>query len=210
MSDVIIIGGGPAGSALGCYLSKAGISNTIIEKAIHPRPHVGESMVTSSTRIFEDIDFLETMEREKFVKKYGATWHAPSNRGAFSIEFGEYPQKDIEQDYTYHVDRAKFDLLLLKHAETLGSRVYQGVVARKILFDQDRATGVRVTIEGQDIDLHSKIVVDASGRRTLLGQQLKLKKKDPLLPTFSQSTALFPETPPMPLWKCIKEKDLVI
>lgn len=51
MSEVIIIGGGPAGSAMGAFLSKAGISNLIIEKAIHPRSHVGESMVTSSTRV---------------------------------------------------------------------------------------------------------------------------------------------------------------
>ena len=44
MSDVIIIGGGPAGAVLGSYLSRAGISNTIIEKSMHPRPHVGESL----------------------------------------------------------------------------------------------------------------------------------------------------------------------
>ena len=73
MVDVIIVGGGPAGSTLGCYLSMAGISNLIIEKAVHPRPHVGESMVTATTRIFQDIGFLETMEREGFVHKYGAS-----------------------------------------------------------------------------------------------------------------------------------------
>ena len=71
MSDVLIIGGGPAGSALGCYLSKAGVSNTIFESAVHPRAHVGESMVTASTRVFSELGFLETMEFQptSFVRR---------------------------------------------------------------------------------------------------------------------------------------------
>lgn len=181
MSDVIIIGGGPAGSALACYLSRAGISNVILEKAFHPRPHVGESMVTASTRVFQELGFLEVMEREGFIKKYGATWHAPFNRGRFSIAFGEFPQEGIEQDYTYHVDRSKFDLLWLKQAESFGSKVVQGVVVKRVLMDENgRATGVRAAIDNVEFDMHAKLVVDASGRDTLLGRQLRIKKKDPI------------------------------
>lgn len=179
MSDVIIIGGGPAGSALGSYLSKAGISNAIFESSIFPREHVGESLVTSTTRVFNEIGFLDTMEREGFVHKFGASWHAPTGK-EFSIEFREFPQKGIEQEYTYHVNRSKFDLLLLKHAEKLGSKIYQGASVKQVLFEDGQATGVRVSIEGQEVDLSSKIVVDASGRGTLLGRQLNLKKKDPI------------------------------
>jgi len=180
MSDVIIIGGGPAGSILGCYLSIAGIGSTIFESAIHPRPHVGESMVTATTRVFQEIEFLETMEREGFIRKYGASWHPPSSTGEFAIEFGEFPQEGIDQAYTYHVDRSKFDLLLLKHAEMLGSKVYQGIHVKKVLFEDGRANGVRIRIGDREIDLPCKIVVDASGRHTLLGRQLGLKKKDPI------------------------------
>jgi len=180
MHDVIIIGGGPAGSALGAYLSMAGIDNTIFEKAIHPRPHVGESMVTASTRVFQEIGFLETMDREGFPRKFGASWHPTSSQGQFDIEFAEFPQEGIEQDYTYHVDRSKFDLLLLKHAESLGSTVYQGVHVTKVLFEGKRACGVRVRLAGQEMDIPAKIVVDASGRNTLLGRQLKIKKNDPV------------------------------
>lgn len=180
MDNVIIIGGGPAGSTLGSYLSLAGIPNTLFESAIHPRPHVGESMVTSSTRVFKEIGFLETMEREGFVRKYGASWHAPANQGKFSIEFAEFPQEGIDQDYTYHVDRAKLDLLLLKHAESLGTKVYQGVHVKRVLFEDDYACGVRISVAGQEMDVPARIVVDASGRHTLLGNQLRVKKKDPL------------------------------
>lgn len=180
MSDVIIIGGGPAGAAMGCYLSKAGIRNTIIEKANHPRPHVGESMVTASTRIFEEIGFLQTMEETGFVKKYGATWHAPANRGKFSIEFAEFPQPGIHQDYTYHVDRGKFDHQLLKHAESLGSTVMQGVVVKRVLLENGRAVGVRVSLGDREVDMPAKVVVDASGRGTLMGRQLHVVEKDTL------------------------------
>src|SRR5262249_18015893 len=73
-STVIIIGGGPAGSTLGSYLGRAGIDHLILDQAIHPRAHVGESLVCSTTRIFQEIDFLPVMERERFVHKHGATW----------------------------------------------------------------------------------------------------------------------------------------
>jgi len=180
LSDVIIIGGGPAGSAIGSYLSKAGISNTIIEGSNHPRPHVGESMVTSSTRVFKELGLLPILEREGFVHKYGATWHAPKNRGKFSIEFAEFPQDGIDQDYTYHVDRSKFDLLMLKHAQDLGSKVYQGLQVSRVLFEDGYACGVQVRLGDKNVKLNSRMVVDASGRNTVLGRQLRLMVKDPL------------------------------
>lgn len=186
MTDVVIIGGGPAGSVLGSYLSKAGVSNVILERANHPRPHVGESLVTSTTRVFEDIGFLPTMEREGFTRKYGAAWHAKAGRGEFAIKFGEFPQPGIDQDYTYHVDRSKFDLLLLQHAESLGSSVYQGVGVKEVLFDNDDYTsGVRFSVAGHDYEMPAKFVVDASGRNGILGTQRHLRVKDPIFNQFA-------------------------
>src|SRR5665647_1159617 len=80
--DVGIIGGGPAGSAMGSYLGKAGVKCVIFERDIFPRPHVGESLVPSSTRVFKDLDFLGKMEEAKFLRKYGAAWtSAPAGKG---------------------------------------------------------------------------------------------------------------------------------
>ena len=189
MADVIIIGGGPAGSMTGSYLSKAGVDNLIIEKAMHPRRHIGESMVPSTTRNFEDIGFLPVMERENFPKKYGAAWHPTSAKGEVSIVFAEFPQPGVDQDYTYHVDRGKLDHLLLQHAKSLGSNVIQGVAVKEVLFDDDNhACGVRVDIEGQTMDIPAKMVIDCSGRATVLGGQLGLRIKDPLFNQFAVST----------------------
>ena len=176
MNDVIIIGGGPAGSAMGSFLSKAGISNILLEADNPPRPHVGESMVMSSVRVFDEIGFLSTLETEGFVRKYGASWHEIGGREA-AITFSEFPQEGIRQPYTYHVDRSKLDLLMLKHAQRLGTQVYQGATVKEVLFDGDRARGVRVKFADQEMDLECRMLVDASGRQTVLGRQLKLKKK---------------------------------
>lgn len=187
--DVIIIGGGPAGAAMGCYLSMAGVQNLIIEKANHPREHIGESLVTNTTRIFQEIGFIETMEQAGFIHKYGATWHSPSSSEKFSIVFADFPLEGVSQPYSYHVDRSRFDLLLLKHAEKLGSKVYQGVTATQVLFDENgKANGVRVKIGSQSLDLPCKLVVDASGRDTFLGRHLRLKEKDPLFNQYAIHT----------------------
>jgi FADH2 O2-dependent halogenase len=145
---------------------------------------VGESLVMSTIRVFKDLGFLDVMESESFVRKYGAAWHAPNGK-EFGAPFDQIQQEGIDQVYTYHVDRSKFDMLLLKHADMLGSKVYQGVHVKKVLFDGTRAVGVRVNVDGQEIDVPSKMVIDASGRNTIIGNQLRLKKKDPIFDQYA-------------------------
>ena len=78
------------------------------------------------------------------------------------------------------MDRARFDHLLLRHAEDLGSRVLQGVPVREVLFDGSRARGVRVDVNGKDLDLEARVVVDATGRRGLIGRHQGLFQADPI------------------------------
>ncbi len=185
-ADVVIIGAGPAGSTLGAYLARAGIDHMILDKAVHPRRHVGESLVCTTTRLFDEIGFLPVMEREGFVRKHGANWVHWADGRQCAVRFRELPELGIAQDYTYHVDRARFDQLLLEHAERLGSRVLQGAHVERVEFGPDgAASGVTVQHGGAQQTLRCKLVVDASGRNSILGTQLKLKRKDPLFNQFA-------------------------
>lgn len=195
--QVGIIGGGPAGASMAAYLAKAGIKCVIFESELFPRPHVGESLVPSSTRVFKELDFLKQMEEYKFVHKYGAVWTAAANFKAYSvnfdglgadcradIRFDEREQSGVEQNYTYHVDRAKFDLLLLQHAHQLGATVYEGINVRSVDFS-DTHPRVRFSMGGKEMSVTVAVVVDASGRRTFLGNQLKLRMRDPMFDQYA-------------------------
>ena len=98
MYDVIIIGGGPAGSTMGSYLSKAGIKNLILEGHNQPRPHVGESLVLSTMRVFTELGLLDTMDRSGFPKKYGASWR-DFNGKEQALHFAEFRQEGIDRDH---------------------------------------------------------------------------------------------------------------
>jgi ABC-type nitrate/sulfonate/bicarbonate transport system ATPase subunit/flavin-dependent dehydrogenase len=184
-AQVIIIGGGPAGSTVGAYLARAGIDHLILDQAIHPRPHVGESLVCSTTRIFEELEFLPVMEREGFVHKHGAVWTHWADSREHIIRFREIPELGLTQTYTYHVDRSRFDQLLLEHTRKKGSRVMEGTRVEAVDFNGSRATGVRVKTQAGERLLRCKLVVDASGRNTVLGSQLRLKKRDTLFDQFA-------------------------
>src|SRR5271169_1919565 len=85
--DVAIIGGGPAGSSLAAYLAKAGVKCVVFEREIFPRPHVGESLVPSSTRVFNELGFLDQMEEAKFPHKFGAVWTANDQAKHYDVEW---------------------------------------------------------------------------------------------------------------------------
>jgi FADH2 O2-dependent halogenase len=199
--DVGIIGGGPAGASLAAYLAKAGVKCVVFEREVFPRPHVGESLVPSSTRVFKDLDFLPVMEREKFPHKFGAVWTSAETPRGFDhgwegleadcradIRFSERAQPGVDQNYTYHVDRGKFDNLLLQHANQLGAEVFEGVAVRDVAVGTGSLPEIKFSVGNREVGCKVRIIADASGRRTFLGSRLKLKVKDPVFDQYAIHT----------------------
>jgi len=198
--DIGIIGGGPAGSSLAAYLAKAGVSCVVFERELFPRPHVGESLVPSSSRVFNELGFMDQMEEAKFPHKFGAVWTARDQARPYhhdweglapdchaEVRFEERQQPGVDKNYTYHVDRGKFDLLLLQHAHKLGAAVYEGVRVSAVDFSPVHPV-VRFTMGRKEMGVSVRMVADASGRQTFLGNQLKLKVKDPVFDQYAIHT----------------------
>jgi FADH2 O2-dependent halogenase len=180
-ADVIVIGGGPAGSMIGSLVAMGGHRALIIEKDVHPRDHVGEGLIPATNIPLHRIGFLDKLNDAGFIPKPGSGWNGPRSRPWSFVEVPlfEFPMEGNPQPWTFHVERDVMDSMLLRHAHDLGAKVLQGVTVDQVLFDGGRAVGVRARVaDGWERDLNARVVVDASGRRCLLATQLKMKTKD--------------------------------
>jgi flavin-dependent dehydrogenase len=200
--DIGIIGGGPAGSTAASYLAKAGLSVAVFEAEMFPREHVGESLVPATTPVLLEIGAMDAVEAAGFPRKYGAAWTSAGSGpvdplgfqvgghgfGAAEIEFHERDQPGVDRDHTFHVDRGKFDLLLLKHAESLGAKVFSGVRVNHVDFDDPDRPILRAKMGPRRVDVPVRMVVDASGRSTLVGSQLRVKVPDPVFNQYAVHT----------------------
>ncbi len=117
-ADAIIIGGGPAGSALAAMLAQDGHRALVLEKDIHPRDHVGESLTPSTNLVFDKIGFMDKMDDAGFIRKPGTGWNAPRSPLWKFIEIWlfEFPLPGTPRPYTFNVERDVLDTMLIRHA----------------------------------------------------------------------------------------------
>ena len=169
--DVIVIGGGPAGSTCAAYLAMNGHSVCLMDREPGPRHRVGESLLPSMMPILDDFGLIEEVEACGFAKKTGGTFVWGTSREPWDVLFSNNPF--LPYPYAYHVDREVFDDLLLRHAERRGVEVRRGWRVRRAHHDGERVAGVIVTPKGQpEQTVTARFVVDASGPDSVLGQAL--------------------------------------
>jgi flavin-dependent dehydrogenase len=171
--DVVVIGGGPGGATLAALLAQRGRRCLVLEQSQFPRYHIGESLVPHTHGIFERLGFLDKLKQSAFPEKHSVRFVPVAGGDATSFFFSWTIPGDGAR--TWQVERSQFDRMMLDHARELGVEVREGVTVEKVVFAGNRATGVVASNGTGKHTIEAKVVVDASGRRTLIGQQLGLK-----------------------------------
>ena len=183
--DVIVIGGGPAGSAAATMLARKGWEVTVLERARFPRDHVGESLLPASIPILEELGALPAVENAGFLHKFGATMVWGSGDRPWSWYFKETSQR---YPHSYQVWRPQFDQILLDNARAHGVTVLEDHRVTEVIFDDGEAVGVAFNSgDGVTGEAECRFVVDASGQSTLLAHHLDGKRWDP----FFQNLAVY-------------------
>lgn len=170
--DVVVIGGGPGGSATAGLLAKQGHKVLVLEKEKFPRYHIGESLITGSMPTIEALGLRDRLDKMGYVRKYGGSLLWGKNQGTWDFRFTEAS----EYEYTFQVRRADFDSVLLARARELGALVIEEANTQEVLFDGDRAVGVRYLRKGdaESTTVTATLVVDATGQSHLIPRKLGL------------------------------------
>lgn len=166
-SDVIVIGGGPAGSTAASMLAKHGKSVVLLERERFPREHVGESLLPASLPVLEELGVYQRVKAAGFLPKYGATMIWGEDNVPWTWRFEETNSK---YSHSYQVNRAEFDHILLKRAEELGVQVYQESSVIAVETNSNLKKVKYINNLGLKKEAEAEFIVDASGQSALLSK----------------------------------------
>jgi flavin-dependent dehydrogenase len=176
--DVLVIGGGPAGSTAATRLAEMGHRVTLLEKAHHPRFHIGESLLPANMPLLDQLGVRSEVEAIG-MPKWGAEFISPWHDHRQTFEFADAWDKSMPS--AFQVRRSEFDEILIRNAGRKGAEVIEGCRVREVEFLPDHA-GALVHAEhddGRSETWSCRFLVDASGRDTFLGNRLKAKQRNP-------------------------------
>lgn len=157
LTDVCVLGGGPAGSTLAARLAQLGHDVCLIERASFPRRHLGESLSPGVLPLIETAGAREAVEAAGFRRV-----------SSVLVKWGNRPEERSDPGHQgLLVDRGHFDSVLLDHARAAGVRVLQPAAVRERRLDEDGWT-LRIEAKGNCFDVRAAFLADAGGRSAVL------------------------------------------
>jgi flavin-dependent dehydrogenase len=180
--DVLVVGGGPAGSTAASWLARTGRRVVLLERDQFPRFHIGESLLASVNDVFRAIGVDDAVRSAGFPQKWGATFMPADGSIERYLDFATSP--DVSAPQTWQVPRATFDHLLLTHAAASGADVRQRHRVLDVAFDSDGVTATAQSVSGPaaaPFALRARAIIDASGRGSLLSRKFGLRIDEPRL-----------------------------
>lgn len=181
--DVLVIGGGPAGSTTAALLARRGFDVVLLEKDHHPRFHIGESLLPANLRLFDALgvaDEVRAIGIDKWAAEFISPYHGHDEHGQTeAFEFADAWDKDMPS--AYQVRRSAFDEVLFRNAARHGACAIEGCRVRDVAFLPDEG-GAVIDAEHEDgtrSSWQARYVVDATGRDTFLASRFKAKQRNP-------------------------------
>jgi flavin-dependent dehydrogenase len=178
--EVVVIGGGPAGSTAAALLAEKGRRVVLLEREKFPRYHIGESLIPYTYFPLARLGLIEKMKASHFPKKYSVQFVSTS--GAASHPFYFFQHLKHEAANTWQVLRSEFDQMLLDHARAKGAEVMEETTARELVEENGVVAGVKAAgRNGETLEFRAPITIDATGRDALAVTRYAWKVRDPRL-----------------------------